>query len=55
MVARIIIEMDFCRSITGDHDRVTVVWTGGERAPADAAKTRFILERTFLYGYDWVE
>ena len=42
-----------CRPITGDHRQTTVAWIGGEEAPADAVKIRFVLRRAFLYGYDW--
>lgn len=42
-----------CEPVTGDHARVTLRWRGGVQAPATAVKTRFILERSFLYGYVW--
>jgi hypothetical protein len=42
-----------CRPITGDHRRENVGWAGGETAPPEAAKIRFVLHRAFLYGYDW--
>lgn len=41
-----------CKPVTGDHRRMTVAWTGGDRAPAGAAKIRFVLHRAFLYGYE---
>ncbi len=42
-----------CHPITGDHRHTTVSWKGGEKAPAEAVKIRFVLQRAFLYGYDW--
>jgi len=42
-----------CESIRGDHERIQVGWAGGVHAPAEAVKTRFILKRAFLYGYNW--
>ncbi len=42
-----------CHPITGDHRHTTVRWEGGEKAPAEAVKIRFVLRRAFLYGYDW--
>jgi hypothetical protein len=42
-----------CSPVAGDHKRVTFSWTGGERAPAGTAKVRFILKRSFLFGYVW--
>lgn len=42
-----------CPPIIGDHRRVTIKWSGGEHAPAEAVKIRFQLQRAFLYGYEW--
>ncbi len=42
-----------CPPIIGDHRRVTIKWSGGESAPAEAVKVRFQLQRAFLYGYEW--
>ncbi len=42
-----------CEPVTGDHARVTLRWRGGAQAPAAAVKTRFILQRAFLYAYAW--
>ena len=42
-----------CHPISGDHRQTTVAWKGGEKAPAEAVKIRFVLRRAFLYGYDW--
>jgi hypothetical protein len=42
-----------CRPIIGDHSRIAVAWAGGDRAPLSAAKARFILRRSFLYGFHW--
>jgi len=42
-----------CHPITGDYRQTTVSWKGGEKAPAEAVKIRFVLRRAFLYGYDW--
>jgi hypothetical protein len=43
-----------CEPITGDHRRAIFSWTGGNTAPDNAAKTRFVLHRAFLYGYEWL-
>ena len=45
--------MEDCEPVTGDHDRVTVAWSGGNQAPASAVKIRFQLHRALLYGYTW--
>lgn len=42
-----------CRKITGDHHEIRMRWAGGEHAPPEAVKIRFILQRAFLYGYAW--
>jgi len=44
---------DDCTPLTGDHRRVAFDWRGGAVAPAAAVKTRFVLKRAFLYGYEW--
>ncbi|MCB1103749.1 MAG: hypothetical protein KDK74_03380 [Cephaloticoccus sp.] len=41
-----------CQPVTGDHRRTVFTWEGGERAPASAAKIRFVIRRAFLYGYE---
>lgn len=43
-----------CAPLTGDHARAAFTWRGGATAPAAAIKTRFVLKRAFLYGYEWV-
>ncbi len=43
-----------CEPLAGDQARVAFRWQGGETAPAAAVKTRFVLKRGFLYGYDWI-
>ncbi len=42
-------------AISGDHRQAIVKWAGGDSAPAEAVKIRFVLHRAFLYGYDWQE
>lgn len=42
-----------CKPVTGDHHQIFLGWKGGEKAPADAARIRFVLKNAFLYGYDW--
>jgi hypothetical protein len=42
-----------CDPVTGDHHALAVHWKGGDRAPANAAKARFLFRRAFLYGLDW--
>src|SRR6185295_13019174 len=44
-----------CKPVTGDHHALTVRWKGGARAPAGAAKARFLFRRAFLYGVAWQE
>ncbi|RKX30006.1 MAG: hypothetical protein DRP71_15740 [Verrucomicrobia bacterium] len=44
---------DDCTPITGDHRNIVVRWTGGATAPTTAIRARFILKRSFLYGYAW--
>ena len=43
-----------CRPVTGDHHRVRLAWRGGDKAPKQAARVRFLLKRSFLYGFDAV-
>ena len=40
-----------CRPIQGDHQRATLEWAGGHRAPAQAVQIRFFLQRCYLYGF----
>jgi hypothetical protein len=40
-------------TVAGDHHVLAVPWKGGDRAPAGAAKARFLLRRAFLYGLAW--
>ena len=42
-----------CLAVTGDHHLVLLSWKGGQRAPANAARVRFVLKSAFLYGYGW--
>ena len=42
-----------CEPLTGDQRRATFHWRGGSVAPELAVKTRFVLQRAFLYGYGW--
>jgi hypothetical protein len=42
-----------CEPVVGDHHATTVRWKGGNRAPATAAKVRFLLHRAYLYGMLW--
>jgi hypothetical protein len=42
-----------CEPVSGDHHAATVRWKGGERAPAGAARARFLFRRAFLYGLAW--
>jgi hypothetical protein len=42
-----------CETVSGDHHAATVRWKGGERAPAGAARARFLFRRAFLYGLAW--
>lgn len=44
---------DDCQPLTGDEHAARVEWAGGQRAPAGAAKSRFVFRRAFLYGFDW--
>jgi len=46
--------VDDCRPLTGDHARSAFEWKGGNQAPPEAVKVRFVLHRAFLYGYDWL-
>jgi len=45
--------LEDCQPLTGDHTRATVRWKGGDQAPPEAVKVRFVLHRAFLYGYEW--
>jgi hypothetical protein len=42
-----------CEPVAGDHHALTVRWKGGDRAPAAAARARFLFRRAFLYGLAW--
>jgi hypothetical protein len=42
-----------CQPVAGDHHALAVRWKGGDRAPAGAAKARFLFRRAFLYGLAW--
>jgi hypothetical protein len=42
-----------CEPLAGDHHAAVVHWKGGDRAPAEAAKARFVFRRAFLYGMAW--
>jgi hypothetical protein len=42
-----------CEPVTGDHHALAVHWKGGDRAPAQAAKARYLFRRAFLYGLEW--
>lgn len=42
-----------CEPIRLDQHAATVKWKGGERAPANATKTRFHLKSAYLYGFEW--
>jgi hypothetical protein len=42
-----------CEPVAGDHHATTVRWKGGDRAPAGAAKARYLFRRAFLYGLAW--
>ncbi len=42
-----------CQAITGDHHQIEMSWKGGKNAPSNAARIRFVLHRSFLYGYAW--
>lgn len=41
--------------IAGDHHATVARWKGGDRAPVDASKVRFLLNRAFLYAMEWRE
>lgn len=40
-------------AITGDHRRAYLEWAGGRTAPEATTRIRFVLHRSFLYGYNW--
>lgn len=42
-----------CQPITGDHRQVSLTWKGGQKAPSNAVRIRFVLQSAFLYGYAW--
>jgi len=42
-----------CVPVTGDHRRMTIQWKGGNKAPAERVRIKFILQQAFLYGYEW--
>ena len=42
-----------CQPVIGDHHQLLLNWKGGQKAPADAARIRFVLKNAFLYGYGW--
>ena len=42
-----------CRPVIGDHHQILLNWKGGQKAPATAARIRFVLKNAFLYGYGW--
>jgi hypothetical protein len=42
-----------CDPVVGDHHALVVRWKGGDRAPAGAARARFLFRRAFLYGMAW--
>jgi hypothetical protein len=44
-----------CPLLKGDNRGVHVRWTGGDRAPAAAVKSRFYLKRAFLYGFEFTD
>jgi hypothetical protein len=44
-----------CEPVEGSHHALVIRWKGGDRAPADAAKARFLFRRGFLYGMEWRE
>ena len=41
-----------CQPVQGDHSRVALRWTGGDRAPQSAVRVAFHLHRSFLYGFE---
>jgi hypothetical protein len=42
-----------CQPITGDHRQISLKWKGGQKAPSNAVRIRFVLQNAFLYGYAW--
>ena len=41
-----------CIALAGDHHDVIMHWKGGSRLPENAARIRFLVKRTYLYGFD---
>ncbi len=48
-------EISDSEPLEGDHRHRVLKWKGGEAAPANAVKIRFVLHRAFLYGFDWTD
>ena len=42
-----------CQPVTGDHRQISMKWKGGQKAPSNAVRIRFVLQNAFLYGYAW--
>jgi len=44
---------DDCTPLQGDHGAARFIWAGGDKAPTTANRVRFVLQRAFLYGFEW--
>jgi hypothetical protein len=41
-----------CTAVAGDHSDAVMQWKGGTRLPENAARIRFLVKRTYLYGFE---
>jgi hypothetical protein len=44
-----------CKVFKGDNESALIQWKGGDRCPAGELRTRFYLNQTRLYSFDWTE
>ena len=44
---------DDCVPLESDQAAGRIYWAGGMKAPSTADRVRFVVQRAFLYGFEW--